>query len=152
MKKILSYVLPVKSLAALIFAGLVCAYMVCGWLYSAVTKVPFNYTIPFVFLLQGLVLSVVIAVLWGVLLGDRELGKLRYLPRLIIFCLALFIVLALCLSVFFAVPTDWAKLWLIVAGLLVAGVVVLSLIGERYFHATGQRYTAALRDYQAKSV
>jgi len=149
MKKVLGFILPLKSLAALVFAGLVCAYMVCGWLVSVFTHIAFNYTIPFIFLIQGLVLSVAIAILWGVLLGDSGKKKLRYLPRLIIFCVALFVVLALCLLTFFSLPTDWAKLWLLVAGMLTASVVVLSLIGEAYYHVTGKRYTAALRDYQA---
>ena len=150
MKKLLNFVLPLKSFAAMIFSGFICAYMVTGTLYSIILKDPFNYTIPFVFVLQGLVLSIVISSLWVIILGDTIIKKMRYLPRLIIFSISLMVVLVLCLLTFFAIPTDWAKLWLIVAGLVVMGIIALSILFELYYRITGKRYTEMLREYQSK--
>jgi len=148
MKKLMQWVMPAKNLAALVFAGLVCAYMVAGALIPVVTGVPFNYTVPFIFLLQGVVLSIVVAILWLALLGDQVSHRTRYLPRLAIFCVLAAVAGGLCLLNFFLMHTDWAKLWLIVAAAVVAGVVVLSLLGELYFRRTGKKYTEFLRVYQ----
>ena len=149
MKKLMSVVMPVKSFAALIFAGLICLYMVTGVFCDMVLHQTFNYTIPFVFILQGLLLSVLISILWGLFFGDRFIKKWRYLPRLIVFALTLIILLAACLLTFFAVPTDWAKLWLFVAGCAVTGIIILSMLAELYLRATGKRYTEALKEYQS---
>lgn len=150
MKKILRCVVPVKSFAALIFTGLICLYMVTGSLGSTILNIPFDYTIPFVFALQGLVLAILISILRVVLLGDGVIKKMRYFPRLMIFSISLMALLAACLLVFLAIPTAWAKLWLIVAGCITAGVVVLSILGEMYFKATGKRYTEILNEYKSK--
>ena len=148
--KLLQWLMPVKNLAALIFAGLMCGYMAAGALYSVLKPYPFNYTIPLIFLLQGLGMSIVTAVLWTVLLGDDRPHKARYLPRLVLFGVLLVVALSLCFLNFFALHTDWAKLWLIVAGVVLAGVAGLSVLGELYFRATGRKYTALLRTYQEK--
>lgn len=152
MKKILSLVIPVKSFAALIFTGLMCAYMVTGGLYAVIMNQPFDYVIPFIFILQGLVMAVIISIMWSVLFSDTVIKKMRYLPRLIIFSLSLLAVLAVCLLIFLAIPTDWAKLWLIVAGIIAAGVIVLSVLGELHLKATGKRYTEILKDYKSNIV
>jgi len=149
MKKLLGFVMPLKTFAALIFAGLICLYMISGVLYSTLTGVPFNYTIPFIFAIQGLILSILIAILWGIFLGDALIKKWRYFLRYIVFALALLVLLAACLLTFFAVPTDWAKLWLIAAGFLAAGIFVLSVASEIYFQVTGKRYTEILNAYKS---
>jgi len=139
----------VKTVAAYIFAGLVCLYMVSGPICSSVLHQRFEYTIPFVFLIQGIVLSLLIAVIWQALLSEDALAQGHFFPRLIVFCLAVMVLLALCLLTFFALPTDWAKLWLMVAGAISAGVVVLSILAEIYYRATGKKYTEVLRRYQS---
>lgn len=149
MKKLLRLVIPVKSFAALIFTGLICLYIVTGSLCAIILHEPFDYSIPFIFVLQGLILAIVISVLWAVLLGDGVVKKIRYFPRLIIFSISLMALLAICLLVFFAIPTNWAKLWLIVAGCVCAGIVMLSILAEWYFKATGRRYTEILNEYKS---
>jgi len=148
MKKMLSIVISLKSFAAMNFAGLMFAYMIAGWLYSTVKHVTFEYSIPFIFVFQGAVLAIIISALWFVLLGDSVIKKMRYYLRLILFVITLFIALSACLLVFFAIPTDWAKLWLIIAGLFVIAVAGISILGELYFMATGKRYTESLEDYK----
>lgn len=149
MKKLMSVVIPVKSFAALIFTGLVCLYMVMGSLCAAIMNTPFTYSIPFVFILQGLVLSLVVSALWGVFFSDALFKKMRYLPRLIIFSIIIMILWAVCLLVFFAIPTAWAKLWLIVAGCVSVAVIILSVLAELYFKKTGKRYTELLKGYKS---
>ena len=149
MKKFMRLVISVKTFGAMIFSGLICAYMLSGWLYAFVRQDEFNYTVPFIFIIQGLALSVVTAILWEILLGEHFIKKLRYFPRLIAFSLSLVILLAACLLTFVPLPTDWAKLWLIVAGLVAAGLVVLSVLGELYYKTTGKKYTELLERYKA---
>ena len=150
MKKMMQFVMPVKSLAAMVFAGLMCAYMAAGSLYAVITGTPFKYNIPFAFVLEGLMLSIVIAILWIVLLSDTFIKRMRFSPRLILFAVGLAAALGLCFLVFFARHTDWAKLWLIVIGVFVFAVIALSVLAELYFKATGRRYTELLKDYQTK--
>lgn len=149
MKKLLGIVIPVKGFSAMIFAGLMVLYMIGGALYAALWHVRFEYTIPFVFVLEGLALSVLISVLWGILFSENILKKWRYFPRLVVFSLSLVILLSLCLLVFFAMPTHEAKLWLLVAGSVATAIIALSAICELYFRATGKRYTELLQKYKA---
>jgi len=150
MRKLMGAIMQAKSFAALIFAGLICLYMATGFLCDKLLHQTFEYSIPFIFILQGLLLSALVAVLWGVLLGDKVIKKWRYFPRLIAFAFSLMVLLAACLLTFFALPTDWAKLWLFVAACVSGGLVVLSVSGEIYLRATGKRYTEILKDYQSR--
>jgi len=149
MKRFMSLVLRVKSLAALIFSGLICLYVVAGYLYAAlIHKGPFNFTIPFIFVLEGIVLSILISILWGVFFTDEIIKKWRYFPRLVVFCLIMAALLSICVLIFVAAPTNWAKLWWIVIGAFTAGVVGLSVLCEIYFRVTGKRYTEILEEYK----
>ncbi|MCL2782957.1 MAG: hypothetical protein FWD80_03165 [Propionibacteriaceae bacterium] len=149
MNKLMSVLMPIKSLAALIFAGLIVLYMVAGAIVPAVIHQPFNFTIPFIFVIEGVVLSVLIAGLWGVFFGDQAVLQWRYFPKLIVFCLAMAALLTLSVLVFFGWHTDWAKLWWMVIACIMAGVVGVSIIGELYYRKTGRRYTQILQNYQA---
>jgi len=157
MKKLLGFVMPLKTYAAMLFAGLMCLYMIGGVLIAyvyptnAALSEPFSFSIPFIFVVEGLVLSALIAVLWGVFFNSALTKKWRYFPRLVVFSLLLFALFALCLLVFFAVPTNWAKLWWVVAICIEVGVIVLSLIAEFYYRKTGKRYTEVLNTYKANS-
>ena len=150
MKKLMSIVVPLKSFAAMIFAGFICLYVVTGVFCDVVQHQAFDYTIPFIFVIQGLLLSMMISVLWGIFLNDKIIKKWRYLPRLIVFSLSLMALLAACFLTFVAIPTDWAKLWLIVAGCVVAAIIILSISAELYLRATGKKYTEILKTYQSK--
>lgn len=149
MKKLMQFVMPVKTLAAMIFAGLMCAYVVVGALYAAIFYPQFEFTVPFIFVIQGIIMSVVIAGLWEVLLGDGWIKKMRYLPRLVIFAALMIIVLTLGLLTFVPWHTNEAKLWLVVTGLVITAIGVLSIIGEMYYRYTGKKYTEILKKYQA---
>ena len=149
MKKMLYWLVPVKSFAAMIFAGFIILYVIAGSLYAFITGEPFEYSIPFIFAIQSMILSVIISVLWTVFFGDIIIKKMRYFMRLVIFSLTLLPVFGVCLLVFFAIPTDWAKLWLIVAGAMVIGLIVISLLFESYFKLIGRKYTEILKDYKS---
>jgi hypothetical protein len=151
MKKIFDVLIQIKALAAMVFTGLILAYMTAGWLYSTAKDVPFEYSIPFIFVLQGVVLAIAISVLWFVLLSDSVIKKMRFYLRLIIFVVALVIVLSACFMTFFAIHTNWAKLWLIISGLFIIVVTGISILGEIYFKATGKRYTGNLEEYKKKN-
>lgn len=133
----------------MIFTGLMCLYMATGYLYATLWNAPFEYTIPFLFVLQGLILAVLISVLWIVLLGDGVIKKMRRFPRLILFSVSLVALLGICLLMFLAIPTAWAKLWLFAAGCIAVGVIILSILGELHFKAAGKRYTQILKEYKS---
>jgi len=73
----------------------------------------------------------------------------RYILRLALFAVSLLALLALCVLVFFAAPTNWAKLWWAVIGCVAAGIILLSVIAEIYYRRTGKRYTEILKNYKA---
>lgn len=148
MKKLMDFVIPLKMFGAAIFTGLICLYMVSGSLYALVTGEAFEYTIPFIFVLQGLLLSVLISFLWSLLLSDVVIKKWRYFPRLVVFTISLMLLLTISLLTFVAIPTEWAKLWLIVNGIIGVGLIMFSIISELHFKATGKRYTEALKNFQ----
>ena len=150
MKTFMRIWFPAKSLGAGIFAGFMCAYVAAGYLYAwLVDRATFNFTVPFIFVIEGVGLAIFIAVLWYLLIDDAAPVKLRFFTRLIIFVLLLAAALAICVLLFFPFHTDWAKLWWIVIGVVTAGVVVISVIGEIYSRITGRRYTELLKKYQA---
>ena len=149
MKKLMSFVIPLKSFASLVFAGFICLYAVSGVFARVVLRQAFDYAIPFIFVFQGLLLSALISVLWGVFLSDKIIKKWRYFPRLVMFSFSLVALLAACLLTFAAIPTDWAKLWLLVAGCVAAAVVMLFISAELYLRATGKKYTEVLMAYQS---
>jgi len=70
MKKLMVLVITIKSYAAMIFAGLILAYMFAGWLYSTIMQVPFSDEIPYIFVMQGVLLALAISVLWYLLFTD----------------------------------------------------------------------------------
>jgi hypothetical protein len=148
MKKIMAFVLPIKAMAAMIFAGFICLYMVSGIFYAVVTGMEFNYMIPFVFVLQGLGLSVMISILWELFFFIVIIKKWRFFLRHLIFEISLLALLTVCFLTFLAIPTDWAKLWLIVAGIVAVGIITISSISEMYYKKTGKRYTEVLKTYK----
>jgi hypothetical protein len=150
MKKLISFVVPMKAYAALIFAGMIWLYVVSGVLYAQLTGAAFDYSIPFLFILQGLVLSMLISTLWSVFISDVLIKKLRFFARFLLFGFSLMILLSLCFLTFFAIPTNWAKLWLAVTAVIVFGIVILSCLSEIYFRKTGKLYTEALALYKAE--
>jgi len=148
MKKLMSFLLPFKLMAASIFAGLMVLYLVAGYVVAAITG-DFYYGIPFIFVIEGIVLSLVIAALWGAIFGEQSGLNWRYFHRLIVFCLSMAVLLTLSVLVFFGWHTDWAKLWWIVIACIMAGIVAVSVLGEVHFRRTGRRYTELLQTYQA---
>jgi len=147
MKKFMSFILRIKTFAAMLFSGVICLYVVSGYLYATFIG-PFNFTIPFIFVLEGLALSALTSILWGVFFTDEIIKKWRYFPRLVLFSISLFVLLSACFFIFFAFHTNWAKLWWIVIGAFAAGVICLSVLCEIYFRVTGKRYTELLKSYK----
>jgi len=151
MNKLMKFTIPFKTFASMVFAGIMILYMVSSFLYATVTGVEFDYTIPFIFILQGLGLSVMISLLWGLFFSNVLIKKWRFFTRHILFELSLIILLAICFFTFLAIPTDWAKLWLIVIGIVSVFVIVLFGICEMYYKKTGKRYTEILKAYQSEN-
>ena len=150
MKKFMGLVFFIKAFASMIFTGLILAYMTAGWLISSYKHVSFNYTVPLIFIVQALILALAIAVLWYLIFTDAVFKKLRYSIRLMGFVLLLILVLTGFLMMFFWHHTNWAKLWLIIAGFFVCITAGISVLGEFYFRITGKQYTQILEKYKEK--
>ena len=148
MKKIMDFVIPVKLIAGGVLAGLIGFYMVVGTLYAQFTGVEFEYSIPFAFILQGALLAIAISVLWEVCFGEKIIKKWRFFKRAIVFNLLLMCLIIICFFTSFALPTEWACLWLIGASIIALGVSVMSGLNEIYYRKTGKRYNEILRIYQ----
>ena len=150
-KRLAVFVMPLKMFASAIFAGFMILYMVSGVIYAYVTGNDFVYAVPFVFVLQGLLLAALISLLWGILFSDVLIKKWRCFPRLIVFSVSLTALLAVCVVTFISIPTDWANLWLITNGCIGFGLIVFAVVNELRFKATGRRYTEMLKNFQAKN-
>ena len=152
-KKLINFVMPLKMFASAIFTGFMILYMVSGVGYAFFnSETGFSYSVPFVFVLQGLLLSALISLLWGLLFSDVLIKKSRTSTRLIIFSILLMILLSICVLTFIAIPTDWASLWLITNGCISLGIIVFAIVNEARFKATGRKYTEVLNRYKADNL
>jgi len=148
MRKLAEVTTPIKFFAASMFSGLVCLYMVSGFLYAFFTGEEVSYSIPFIFVIQGMGLTLVIAILRELFFGDFVIRKWRFFLRTTVFCISLIALLFACTLTFLAVPTEWAFLWLISASVLALGVTVIFGISEMYYRKTGEWYNEVLRNYK----
>ncbi|MCL2874508.1 MAG: hypothetical protein FWE29_06235 [Defluviitaleaceae bacterium] len=148
MKKLTNFIAPIKSFAAQMLAGLIILYMVTGVLYASATGADFEYNIPFIFILQGIALTMMIALLRELILGDIFIKKWRFFKRILTFCILLKALFAISFFVFFSIPTSWAYLWLIAIGVLMFGTTLIFGLSEMYYRKTGEWYTEILRVYK----
>lgn len=151
MRKKLLFAFKIKVMAAFVFSGLILAYIISGVLYSAFKHVPFADNIPFIFILRDLLLAILIAAFWQIFLTDSFIKKMRYYLRIILFVGTLSVLLFGFFMIYYVSPMDWAKLWLIIAGLFVLLLAIISIVFELYFRKTGKRYTEKLEEYKKKS-
>jgi len=152
MNKLVKFSVPFKAFASMLFAGLIVLYMVGSFLFATVTGEEFAYAISFIFILQGMGISVLISLLWNLFFSDVIIKKWRFFIRAILFVLSLFILLVLSFFIFSAIPSNWAKIWLITVGVLLLFVIVLFSICEVYFKRTGKRYTEILKAYKSNNL
>ena len=147
MKKLINLSIPLKAFASMIFAGILVLYMVSGVAYTTFTGAYFDYAIPFAFVIQGAVLSMLISVLWGIFLSDVLIKKWRFALRLTLFAASLLPLLALCFFTFMTIPADWTVPWLLALAGIAKFVIFLALLHEWHYKKTGARYTQALQQY-----
>ena len=141
---------PVKAFAAMMFAGFICLYMVSAILYAFFTGTEISYSIPFIFVVQGMGLTLVIAILRELIFSDLIIKRWRFFQRIVVFSVSLVALLAVCVLTFLAIPIEWAFLWLICASVLALGVTVIFGLSEIYYRKTGEWYTEMLRVYKEK--
>jgi uncharacterized membrane protein YfcA len=147
MKKLMAVVLPMKNFAAMIFTGFIALYLVTGTLYAVCANAEFDFKIPFVFVLEGMALSLIISALWSALFSEKR--KCRAYIRLIAFAAALAASVIAGAFAFPVIPDRWSALWVAVTCCIVLGVIVMAILGEAYYRREGKRYTKALREFQA---
>ncbi|MDR2546114.1 MAG: hypothetical protein LBC96_01210 [Lachnospiraceae bacterium] len=153
MKKMLDWLVPVKSLAAMFFTGFIVLYMIIGVGVSYIGgtssldsgKVA---AIPFPYVLQSMVFAIVMALLWSALFSDIWIEKMSYFVRLFVFVMVLFIVFTGYGFILYFYDQEFSYLWVAVPYLVLVGIVITSLIFRGYFQILGRRYTAALAEYK----
>ena len=151
MKRIIELTTPIKTFAAMLFAGFICLYIFSGIVYAAFIYDAFAYTISFVHLLKGIGLTMLISLSWGLCLSDVIIKKWSFFKRQILFKLLLAILLAFSFFTFSVIETEWEILWLVVAVTIVLFVITLSYLSEWYFRKTSKRYTELLKIYQSEN-
>ena len=151
MRKLIELTTPIKTFAAMLFAGFISLYIFGGVVYAAFVDDSFSYTISFIHLLQGIGFTMLISLLWGLCFSDVVIKKWTFFKRQVLFKMSLAILVALCIVMFSIIETEWAILWLNVAGVIVVFVIVLSYLSEWYFRKTSIRYTELLKIYQSKN-
>ena len=142
MKKLLLWSVPIKSLAAMLFAGFIFLYMMVGGFNAFMTEEIFEFSIPFVFAVQSAVLSALIAMLYASTFSDVIIKKMRYFQRMVIFLLVLIPLLAVHVWLFYSV------VWMIIAVAIGVGILLGSLVLDRYFKLVGKKYTNALEAFK----
>jgi len=152
MRKFVDFIMPIKLIAGGVLAGLIGFYMVVGTLYARISGADFEYSIPFAFILQGAAIAICIAVLWEVFFGEVVIKKWRFFKRALTFNAALVALIVICFFTSFALPSDWAYLWLIGTVAIAVGMGVMSCLAEVYYRKTGERYNEMLRVYKEGSV
>jgi len=150
MKKMMDFIIPIKLIAGGVLFGFIGFYMVVGMLYAQFAGIEFERSIPFAFIAQGAVLSIVIAFLWEICFGEAIIRKWRFFKRALAFNLSLMLLIIACVLTSFALPTDWAYLWIVGTGVIAAGIAVMSLLNEIYCRKTGKQYNEMLRIYKEK--
>jgi hypothetical protein len=152
MKKLIEFVMPFKLFTAMIFSGFMILYMISSIFYSIVTGGENNYSVPFVFVLQSVGLSIIISVLWGVFFSNTIIKKWRFFLRHIMFVLSLIAILSIYFFNFFNISTEGARIWFIVAVIIAIFIIVLSCISEIYFRKIGKNYTEMLNIYKKNNL
>ena len=140
MKKLIKIAIPFKAIGSMLFSGFIILYMLSGMACAIITGGGFSYSLPFSFLLQGLILAALIVSLWGMLFSNLIIKKWGYFSRLIAFAISLIVLMAICIIIFIAIPTEWASLWLVTNGIVGVGFIVVTIIDEVHFMKTGKRY------------
>ena len=148
MKKIAEFVMPIKFFAAMIFFGLIVLYVASGILNSIIMGEIVEYAIPFVFVLQSMGLSIVIAMLWAFFFSDVVIKKWRFFKRYTLFALSMLVTLVICFFTILAVPTEWAKTWFFVTLVVFTGTTIFFSLNELYYKRTGERYMEILNAYK----
>ena len=148
MKKLIAFVMPMKLIAGGVLFGFIGFYMVVGILHARFTGAEFAHSIPFAFIWQGAILAVAIAILWEVSFGEVIIKKWRFFKRALLFNISLISLIVICFFMSFALPTDWAYLWLISVVSIGLGVAIMSSLNELYYKKTGERYVEILNAYK----
>lgn len=142
MKKLLLWSVPVKSLAAMLFAGFIFLYMMVGGFHAFMTEEIFEFSIPFAFTVQSAMLSALIAMLYASIFSEVIIKKMRYFRRMVIFLLVLTPLLAVHVWLFYSI------IWMIIAVAIGVGILVGSLVLDKYFKLVGKKYTNALEAFK----
>jgi len=151
MRKLIALTVPIKTFAAMLFAGFICLYIFSGIMYATFINETFAYSISFLHLLKGIGFTMLVSLLWGLAFSDTVIKKWSFLKREILFIASLSLLSILFLVMFQVIETEWSTLWLTVAGTIVIFVIVLSQLSEWYFRKTSHHYTNLLKVYQREN-
>ncbi len=143
MKKFIETTAAIKSVAALIFAGLIIVYTVFGGFFGL-------KGISFGQVWQALGVAAIAACLHWVAFAGAACARLSQGKRMAVFELPLLAVLAAFAYCFGWFPAGNAVNWLIFVALCLFFFGVIAIVFALYFRVTGRRYTEILSAYQRR--
>jgi len=148
MRRLIELVMPMKLFAAMIFFGLIALYVVGGMAHSIVMNEVIEHAVPFIYILQSMILSLVLSVIWALFFSDEAGKKWRFFIRYTLFSIIMFTTLIVCFFTFLAIPDEWAGTLLLVASVVFVGVTLFLSVNEIYYRKTGERYMEILAAYK----
>ena len=141
MKKLLDFIIPIKTSACYSFTCMVCIYAV----YLASIDALFSPQTVGVFL----IVSVLGAMLQTLAFSDIVIKKLSYTIRIVLFAVPFFLILLFFARVFHWFPVEQTSAWLIFCGIFLFIFLFLTACFEIYFHISGRKYDGLLGQYRA---
>jgi len=151
MKRLIDLVMPMKFFATMMFFGLIALYVVAGMAQSIIANEAIEYAVPFIYILQSTILSLVFSVIWALFFSEEASKRWRFFIRYGLFAIIVFAALIISFFAFLAIPTEWAWTLLLVAVVVFFGVTVFLSVNEMYYRKTGERYMEMLNSYK-KSI
>ena len=139
MKKVSKHMeISCQSLGAAMFMATVCVYMAAGIIIGWISEKGFQYHTPFVFLLQGVVVSMIASIVWTLFFG---LIKSWNFPAKYFSAMA---VVAAMLGISMLIPVIKSQpgyfIWIISCFISTIGFgTLLAVFSETYLKKTGER-------------
>lgn len=143
MKKFIEVTAAVKSVGAMVFAGLIIVYTVFGGFFGL-------REMSFSLVWQALFIASIAAVLHYLTLSEAHLTKQKFALRIALFAVPMLAVLSGFAIVFHWFPADNPWSWLVFVAVYLFFFGVVTLVFHLYTVVTGKRYTEMLDAYKQR--
>ena len=139
MKKLIEVSVAIKSVAGLVFAGIVILYVIVGTFFG-------QSSMPFPFMWQAVAIAAITGILHYIAFTEAIIRKMRYSLRLLVFSVPLYITLAIFALIFRWFPSG-AGAWLLFTAVFLVVFGIINAAFEIYSKITGKKYNESLSIY-----